>query len=241
MNAKFKPTSSIEETNKIEIGDKKINDGSKNTILGTTSLFFKSLFPNTKNKENSINNNSKNNTKELEDEIAKLKKINDENIKEITRLKKDLEQAKNNNKELSKKIKNLETLLKEKDKKLESNKGNNSLDNNNKKLMELLEELRIKDKEIKDLKSRYPIELLEGEKLMSIIFISTDQKIHHSIICKNTDPFSRIERLLYDEYPEYLDSENYYIVNGNRINRHKTLEENNISNGNIITLYTLDE
>ena len=211
----------------------------KNTILEKSTLFFKNFFPFSKNKDNSTNNNSKNKLKDLEEEIEKLKKKNNEYNKEISRLKKDIEQEKSNNKELSKKIKNLEKLLKEKDKELEINKKNNSLDINNKKLIELLEELRFKDKEIKDLKDlklRYPFELLEGEKMMSIIFISTDQKIHHSIICKNTDQFTRIERLLYDEYPEYLDSENYFIVNGNRINRHKTLEENNIGNGNIITL-----
>ena len=253
MYEKFKPNTSglipVEETNKkVEtnpIDDEIKEDTPKNNILGKTSLFFKNFFQNSKNKENSINNNNnKNNIKELEDEIAKLKKMNNEYDKEIIRLKKDIEKEKYNNKELSKKIKNLEKLLKEKDKQLESNKNNKSYDTNNKKLIDLLEELRIKDKEIKDLKdlkSRYPIELLEGEKLMSIIFISTDQKIHHSIICKNTDQFSRIERLLYDEYPEYLDLENYFIVNGNKVNRHRTLEENNIGNGNIVTLKTLDE
>ena len=42
-----------------------------------------------------------------------------------------------------------------------------------------------KDKEIKDLKlklSRYPFELIEGEKIISIILTSVDQKFCHSII-----------------------------------------------------------
>ena len=76
--------------------------------------------------------------------------------------------------------------------------------------MELLEELRVKEKEIKDLKdlkARYPFELLEGEKMISVIFTSDDQKIHYSIICKNTDKFFRIENLLYDEYPDFGETE----------------------------------
>ena len=47
---------------------------------------------------------------------------------------------------------------------------------------------------------RYPIKLLEGEKLMTVIFTSVDQKVLYSVICKNTDLFSDIEKLLYKEY-----------------------------------------
>ena len=52
---------------------------------------------------------------------------------------------------------------------------------------EFLETLIEKDKEIKELKlklSRYPFELLEDEKLMSIILTSADEKINYSMICK---------------------------------------------------------
>ena len=43
--------------------------------------------------------------------------------------------------------------------------------------------------------------------------------------------------MLYKKYPKYTETENYFLVNGNRVNRHKTLEKNNIKNNGIITLY----
>ena len=42
--------------------------------------------------------------------------------------------------------------------------------------------------------------------------------------------------MLYEKYPNYKDTENYFLVNGNRINRNRTLEENKIKNNDILTL-----
>ena len=111
---------------------------------------------------------------------------------------------------------------------------NNNINNNvnNNKLNELYEEIRIKDKII----SNYPIQLLEGEKLLSLIIVSTDQKVHYSCICKNTDKFNKIENDLYETYPEYIKSENNFFVNGNKINKYKSLEFNKIKNNEIIML-----
>ena len=162
-----------------------------------------------------------------------------------------LNEEKNKNKELNKKIKeltknleNAELLLKKERQitaelniKLNNLKAlSNNDDNNIKKALELMENLKLKEKEIKEIKSRYPIELLKGEYLMSVIFISLDQRILYSEICKNTDQFSKLESQLYKQYPQYLENENYFIANGIKINRFKTLEENGIRNHNIITL-----
>ena len=96
----------------------------------------------------------------------------------------------------------------------------------------LLEEIRIKDKII----ANNPYQLLEGEKLLSVIFVSLDQKIHYSCICKNTDKFNKLESILYEKYPEYSESENLFYVNGNKINKYKSLEFNKIKNSDIIIL-----
>jgi hypothetical protein len=56
------------------------------------------------------------------------------------------------------------------------------------------------------------------------------------MITKNTENFSKLEISLYEKYPRYLDSENYFIVNGNKINRNRTLEQNKIKNNDVITL-----
>jgi hypothetical protein len=47
-----------------------------------------------------------------------------------------------------------------------------------------------------------------------------------------------VENILYDKYPEYIESENYFLVNGIKINKYKTMEQNNIKYSNIIILNT---
>ena len=71
---------------------------------------------------------------------------------------------------------------------------------------------------------------------MSIIIKSKDEKILFSIICKNSENFLRIEKELYEQYPEYRNENNYFIPNGNKIDKSKTLDENKIKNNSIITL-----
>ena len=75
-----------------------------------------------------------------------------------------------------------------------------------------------------------------GEKILSALFISTDQKITYAIPCKNTTPFVRVEEKLYEEYPEYKDSKNNFIHCGTVIKRFKTIGENNIKSGKPIFL-----
>ena len=60
--------------------------------------------------------------------------------------------------------------------------------------------------------------------------------MNFDIISKNTDKFSKIEAILYEKYPQYVDSENFFLVNGNRINRNRSLQENKINNNDVITL-----
>ena len=71
---------------------------------------------------------------------------------------------------------------------------------------------------------------------MSIIFTNTRQSFYYSAICKNTDIFCNIEAQLYKEFPEYSETENYFTINGMRIKKTKTLDENKIKNNNIILL-----
>ena len=159
--------------------------------------------------------------KEFENEITILKnKLNEyenANIKLI-----------NQNNELFSKAQNLENLLNEE-------KSKNS-SNNKDKIIELLEELKMKEKEIKELKSIIPYNLKNGENLMSVIFYSEDKKIHYSFICKNTDKFNIIEEKLYEIYPEYRETENFFMINEKKINRFKTMDENNIKFSDIIIL-----
>ena len=115
---------------------------------------------------------------------------------------------------------------------LEKEKNINKYLEENMKIKEIL--LNEKDAEISKLKLRYPFELSEGEKLISITLISFDELIQYSIICKNTHKFGEIENMFYNKYIEYKNKKNIFLIKGKRINSNKTLEENNIKNGDVI-------
>ena len=141
-------------------------------------------------------------------------------------------ELKEKNKILEEKIIHLQKLLNNNNQKnyINLDKGNPN---------EYLDAILKKDKEIEELKlklSRFPFELGPGEKLMSIIIYSIDQKVHYPIICKKTDKFCNIEIQLYDAYPEYSESINFFTVNGIKINRNKNLDDNKIKNHDIIVL-----
>ena len=74
----------------------------------------------------------------------------------------------------------------------------------------------------------------KGENIISIEFLSFDQNIRYSISCKKTDSFSKIEQELYKEFPEYKEKNNIFLVNGEKIDVNKTLEDNNIEDRNVI-------
>jgi hypothetical protein len=81
-----------------------------------------------------------------------------------------------------------------------------------------------------------------GDKIFSVNFVSMGfQDIgHYSLVCKNTDIFVKLEEKLNNDYPQLKDKETYFIVNGNRIKRFKTLDENNIKSNDVINLFLID-
>ena len=76
----------------------------------------------------------------------------------------------------------------------------------------------------------------EDDNIISVIFKTMDQKIQYSVPCRKTDSFSKIEKKLYKEYPEYKEKNRYFLVNGNMIDVNKTTEENNIKNSDVIIM-----
>ena len=119
------------------------------------------------------------------------------------------------------------------------NINNNNINDKN-KIIDLMEKLEMKEKEIKELKYKIEYNSNNFSNLMTVIFYSTDHKIHYSLICKKTDKFMNLENKLYEIYPKYKEFENYFLVNGQKINRFKTLEENKIKNSQVITLTQYD-
>ena len=70
---------------------------------------------------------------------------------------------------------------------------------------------------------------------MSVVFLSIDENIHYPIVCKNTDIFNNIEKKFYDKYPEYKNTQNEFIINGNKVDRLKNIDDNKIKNSDMIT------
>ena len=87
----------------------------------------------------------------------------------------------------------------------------------------------------------YPEDLSEGEELISVIINSKDEIINHSIICKNSDKFSKLEEKIYDKYPELKNPGNSFYINGESIDRYKTLNQYKITDKSAIITIDMGE
>ena len=79
-----------------------------------------------------------------------------------------------------------------------------------------------------------PFDYIKGEKILIVTFLSVNEDIHYSMICKNTDDFYRLEIMFYNKYPEYKKGTNIFSIHGKEIDRYNNLESNNISDNDII-------
>ena len=174
--------------------------------------------------------------KELETKIVYLEnEIKEEKIKKSV-LKQYIEKC-------DKLIKDKDNLIKnEKKKFMDLNKKMNELDkivkkdNNLKRILEMVDELKEKENAIKKLKNKFPFELSEEEKLMTVNLFSCDEDIICSFICKDTNNFQVIENLFYKKYPEYKELKCQFSCNGKEINKNKNLKENNVFDNSIINI-----
>ena len=148
---------------------------------------------------------------------------------------------KNKINELEKKIKELELKIKEKDaiiKAMELKNDNltikikelQNISNNNLGINNIIE-LENENKLFRKYNN-----FSEGEKLISIKITSGEQDIDYSLIIKNTEKFLKLENIIYEKYPKYYETENYFLVGGKTIDKHKSLEQNNIKNNDVIML-----
>ena len=204
------------------------------------------------NKENKILNDENQNLKSEIDEVQ----VENEVLKErINKLKKTNETLKNENNEL--KMYN-EKLMKEKDDlntelikayklKIVTNFNNpqqNQKENNN-IINNLNEMIKMKDKEIMELKSQLEKsgnhnKSVNFDDIMVVNFISLDQKINKGIKCLKTDTFAEVEEQLYKIYGEYRETNNNFIVNGALVLRFKKMCENKIKDNDTIQLIVVE-
>ncbi len=80
-------------------------------------------------------------------------------------------------------------------------------------------------------------QLFNRKQITSVYFTSIDQKINLPIPCIKTDIFAQIEEKLYQKYPEYRETNNYFLYNGKQILRFKSIEDNKIGNEFPVILY----
>ena len=212
-----------EEKEKLSVNKKEIDN--KNEIDE-----LKALLDEEKSKREEL-------IKKIESLEKKLKEEKSRNQILVEKFEKELEEEKVKNKILEDKIKNFQKEYEGKQHSFVKEINDNSKDS----LMNIILE---KDREVNELKKkllRYPFELNEGEKMITVNFISAEQKINnYCVICKNTDIFNYLEKKLYEEYKEFYETENYFTVNGKKIHKLKSLDENQIKNNDVIVLNTLD-
>ena len=159
---------------------------------------------------------------------------------EIIKLKQKLKQYENHINVLSVENNNLKYQIQYLNNLINSQKYNTIQNNNfgggNGKIIELMSQLMRKEEELNEIKSALQFDLKKGEKLMTLIFYSNDQKIHRAIICKNTETFCNIEQKLFKDYPELQEETYLFLVNGEKNIRYKTLEELKLKNSQVITM-----
>ena len=161
------------------------------------------------NINNSINNNSsQNEINNLKNELNKANKI----IEQQKLIINDLQNKLNNN---TTNINNYQNIIIQKDNEINNLKLqlNNLLQSNN----NLSNNINIKD-------------------MMCVNFISSDQNVHYAVPCAKNNTFAEIEEKLYQIYPQYRETNNNFLANGNQVLRFKTIAENKIGNGLPVTL-----
>ena len=147
------------------------------------------------------------------------------NINKFEEIKKSRENRKQKMKELINKIKN---------RKIESLE--NQIKNQNSELQKYKESKDNQDEDIFN-------SIKPGEKILAINFVSmgSNDINNYNQICKNTELFVRVEERLYKDFPQFKNYETYFEVNGKRIKRFKTLNENKIKKNDVICIFTIEE
>ena len=169
--------------------------------------------------------------------------IEHELLDKIKYLENELTKEKFANKNLLEKIEILKSNEETLSKLVKESKEDNIVKQSNIDIMkaEFIEIFSKQQKEISDLKNKLSynnFKLEKGEKLISIIISSIDEKVNHSIICKNSDKFKKIVEQFYTEFPEYIYKKHIFTFNGEIINFDKSLDDNKIKNNSIIIINT---
>jgi len=160
---------------------------------------------------------------------------------ELINLKNENERLKNEIDELKNEIQKLNNEL-FKANKIISNFSKNNVQENINMSNNFNEILKVKDKEISDLKIKLQTSIdknspyVNMNKIIFVHFISMDQNVNCGIKCLETDTFAEVEERLYQKYEKYRETNNNFLFKGKIILRFKKICENNIKDGDKIQL-----
>ena len=84
--------------------------------------------------------------------------------------------------------------------------------------------------------------LKSNDKIIGVNFVSMgiNDIGHYSLVCKTRVLFVNLEERLYNDFPQFKNYETYFEVNGKRIKRFQTLEQNKIKNNDIISIFIIE-
>ena len=150
----------------------------------------------------------KNELTKLKNELAKANKIIEKQQSTIKDLQSKINEYNNTINNYQNKLNQKELELNNLKLQLNNNNSNNLSNNDNFKLNEM----------------------------MCVNFISTDQKVHFAVACLKRNTFAEVEEKLYQQYPEYRETNNNFIAIGTQVLRFKTIAENKIGSGLPVTL-----
>ena len=77
-------------------------------------------------------------------------------------------------------------------------------------------------------------------EIIAINFVSLNHNINYPMACRKTDIFAKIEKKLYNEFPELKTKKLYFIVSGNIVNKSYTFEQNKIKSGDTILINEME-
>ena len=179
--------------------------------------------------------------KKLEEEITKLKKLNIQlsNNKDKTN---ELNSLRNENQKLKTDIENLKKALENMNQLNQINQSNiqkNQININ--EINKLKQEIELKEKEIKELKmkSKEKEKKYGKDEIIILKFLSMNSAInYHAVICTKDDIFAQVEEEVYQTYGDFRNTNNTCLAGGNTILKFKTIGENHLKNGDVVTIYT---
>ena len=81
----------------------------------------------------------------------------------------------------------------------------------------------------------------DTENLITLRFQSFDQNINCNVICKDTEIFNSIANKIFEKNQVFKEYGNIFLCNEIQINEYKSIKENKLQNGNIITIKKIRE